>query len=76
MQFTVDTIFLWIVSIRLDLLGQKLKTLNLYISATKHDRDMRFSGMESVIGGEYIWMENSQNENQHQMTKIKHRSLL
>ena len=72
MQFTVDTIFLWIASILLDLLGQKLKTLNLHISATKHDRDMRFSGMESVFNGEYIQMENSQNENQHQMTTIKH----
>ena len=37
---------------------------------------MWFSGMESVIGGEYIWMENTQNENQHQITKIKHKSLL
>ena len=60
MQFTLDTIFLWIVSILLDLLGQKLKTWNLHISATKHDRDMRFSGMESVFDGECIQMENSQ----------------
>ena len=52
------------------------KILNLHISATKQDRDMQFSGMESVIGGEYIWMENSQNENQHQITKIKQMSLL
>ena len=37
---------------------------------------MWFSGMESVIGGEYIWMENTQNENKHQMTKIKQMSLL
>ena len=76
MQFTLDTIFLWIVSILLDLLGQKLKTLNLHISATKHDRDMRFPGMESVFDGKYIQMENSHNKNQHQMTKIKHKSLL
>ena len=60
MRLTLDTIFLQIVSILLDLLGQKLKTLNLHISATKHDRDMWFSGMESVFGGEYIQMENSQ----------------
>ena len=31
---------------------------------------MQFSGMESVFDGEGLWMENSQNENQHQMTKI------
>ena len=37
---------------------------------------MWFSGTESVIGGEYIWMENSQNENQQQITKIKQMSLL
>ena len=76
MQYTVDTIFLWIVSILLDLLGQKLKTLNLHISATMHDRNMQFSGMESVFDGECIQMENSQNENQHEMTKFKHWSLL
>ena len=37
---------------------------------------MWFSGMESVIGGKYIQMENTQNENQHQITKIKQMSLL
>ena len=58
MQFIVDTIFLWIVSILLDLLDQKFKTLNLHISATKHDRDMWFSGMASMFDGEGLWMEN------------------
>ena len=32
--------------------------------------------MKSVIGKEYIQMENSQNENQHQITKIKQISLM
>ena len=34
------------------------ETLNLHISATKHDRDMQF--MESVFVLVYIQMENSQ----------------
>ena len=37
---------------------------------------MRISDIESVIGGEYIRMENTLDENQHEMTKFKHWSLL
>ena len=41
--------------------------LNLYISATKHDRDMQFSGMESVFS--FGWRTHNY-ENQHEMTKL------
>ena len=71
MLFTIDTIFLCIVSILLDLLGQ-LGTLNPHVSATKHDRDMQISGMESVLDSTYIPMENSQYQNQHQKHKLSH----
>ena len=37
---------------------------------------MWISDIESVIAGEYIQMENSLSENQHEMTKFKHWSLL
>ena len=37
---------------------------------------MRFSDIESVIGGECIQIENSLSENQYEMTKFKHWSLL
>ena len=37
---------------------------------------MRISDIESVIGGEYIQIETSLSENQHEMTKFKHWSLL
>ena len=37
---------------------------------------MQISDIESVIGGECIRIENSLSENQHEMTKFKHWSLL
>ena len=36
------------------------ETLNPHISANNHDRDMQFSGMESVFVLVYIQIENSQ----------------
>ena len=60
MGFLLDTIFQQIASILLDLLGQIGKLQTLISPATKHDRDMGFSGMESVFVLVYIRMENSQ----------------